>query len=188
MTAIVRLTEGMKRTEGLFILGGIRPLLRKGQKVSALDLERVAHAINALVEQQRQQHALPLWVRIALTVVLNHVEPSWENSTAAVRRWLEGQRKAWVKPTLNYKPTDTAGQPICPEEFARRREAVQVAAHEIIWLATLRGCLMRWVNRFTANPLVVGNVKETQHFIHQIEGRITQINMDEAIGQTKEEA
>ena len=37
---------------------------------------------------------LPPAVRLALTVLLNHVEPGWDNCRAVVRAWMEGELEA----------------------------------------------------------------------------------------------
>ena len=36
---------------------------------------------------------IPVEVRLALLVVLNHVEPGWENCVTLVKLWLEGRLK-----------------------------------------------------------------------------------------------
>ncbi len=43
--------------------------------------------ISAAVEKEKQ---MPLEVRLALRVILNHIEPGWENCQTLVARWLDG--------------------------------------------------------------------------------------------------
>lgn len=35
--------------------------------------------------------SIPPQVRLALLVLLNHVEPGWENCVSVVKAWLEGE-------------------------------------------------------------------------------------------------
>ncbi len=43
-------------------------------------------------QQGETGNAIPPAVRVALLVVLNHVEPGWENCVTVLRLWLEGAR------------------------------------------------------------------------------------------------
>lgn len=43
-------------------------------------------------EQGETGNAIPPAVRLALLVVLNHVEPGWENCVTVLRLWLEEAR------------------------------------------------------------------------------------------------
>ncbi len=43
-------------------------------------------------QQGETSNAIPPAVRVALLVVLNHVEPGWENCVEVIRLWLEGAR------------------------------------------------------------------------------------------------
>lgn len=40
-------------------------------------------------ERLLQPHSIPPAVRLAIMVLVNHVEPGWENSVAVVKEWLK---------------------------------------------------------------------------------------------------
>ncbi len=59
-------------------------------------LERIENESEASNETSDQQgetgNSIPPAIRVALLVVLNHVEPGWENCVTVLRLWLEGAR------------------------------------------------------------------------------------------------